>query len=161
MVRRQRRKCHGFTLIELLVSCLILALGLVAMSQLFISAVYAYHTSRNNSIATQRAQREYEYVGNIGFYALRGCSPTSNPYNYDSSYALNTNNNGVTFPVLELTGGHGDVTWEAYPSGTTMSAAHMLKVTIHIAWRGRSTADSSVKVVSYVVEDPSKSNLSF
>lgn len=139
----QRYRKRGFTLIELLVSSVLIGLGLIALSQLYLAAMHTYEKSRNLSIATQRAQRELEKVQSLGYSKLKYAGENAYPPPY---YSIDLSNSEVDFTVDELPNGRGNISWDYYFSGDTSGYEHMLKVTIDINWDGAPVSQSFVRV---------------
>ena len=132
---------------ELLVSIFLLALGLVSLSQLYLSSMWAYQKARDMSVATQQAQYEMEKVRDLGVLNLmNGVDTTAYP---TSVYTANAGNNGVTFLVHALPGGTGSVVWTPYPTGATNNQ-YLQKVVIAITWTGARRALSTVNVTTLV-----------
>ncbi|MHB9025138.1 MAG: type II secretion system protein [Armatimonadota bacterium] len=139
----------GFSLVELLVSVVILGIGLVALIQLYMGALWSYQKGRYLSLATQRAQLEYEKVQNLGFYGLDN-GPTDFTYLRTQSggeYTWLTASPGVSFTVNSLPNGRGTVTWQHFPVNGAGSA-NMLKVDIRILWDGSQKSQSDVRIVT-------------
>jgi len=137
----------GISLVELLVSVLIVSLGLVALSQLFVSALWTYQKAHYLSIATQQAQYEMEKVRDLGVLRLmNGVDTTAYP---PAVYTANGTNNGVTFQVPTLPGGAGSVLWTPYPAGATNNQ-YLQQVVIAITWTGARRAKSVVNVTTLV-----------
>ncbi|HEY3416920.1 MAG TPA: prepilin-type N-terminal cleavage/methylation domain-containing protein [Armatimonadota bacterium] len=144
-----RGRRTGVSLVELLVATVILGIGLVALMQLYMAALWSYQKGRYLSLATQRAQLEYEKVQNLGFYGLDN-GPTDFTYLRTSSggeYTWLNPGPGVTFAVSALPGGSGTVTWQHFPANATGNS-NMVKVDIRISWTGSVKTRSDVRLVT-------------
>lgn len=150
------RRRRGFTLIELLVSAVILSVGLVGLSQLYMGAMWTYKKGRNLSVATQRAQLEMEKVRNLGFDGLINGINTSSPDQEDAYlpeyYTYLSSRMGVQFTVGNLPNGRGTLTWQPYPIGTELKKAKMLQITLDISWDGSTREQSRVHLISFAAQ---------
>jgi len=142
----------GFSLIELLVSSVILGLSLVALSQLYMSAMWTYQKARKLSIATNRAQFELEKVDNLGYEGLitgvNSGNPTIEDAYFPSEYTYLSSKMGVAFTIPDLPNGQGTVSWQPYPSNTSLSSCKILQATIDIQWDGSPKAQSRVHLIT-------------
>jgi prepilin-type N-terminal cleavage/methylation domain-containing protein len=136
------------TLIELLVSIVIISIGLVALSQLYMSAMWTYQKSRSLSLATERAQLELEKVHAVGYEGLQLDPLTQNPLFPSTVYTATTNPHGVTFPVDTLVGGSGKITVQPYQEGGA-PVDNIVQVVVEIDWDGAPRAQTNVRIVTY------------
>ncbi|MHB9130065.1 MAG: type IV pilus modification PilV family protein [Armatimonadota bacterium] len=143
----RRRWQRGLTIVELLASIAILGIGLVALSQLYLAAMFTYQRSYYMSVATQRAQYEYEKVQNLGFYALAN-GPSAESY-MPGEYTVLSPGPGVSFNVDQLPKGRGTVTWSRFPANT-QGNANQLRVVITVGWTGMKQAASDVQIISLI-----------
>lgn len=153
---KRRHHLRAFTLVELLVSCLIISLGLVAASQLYVTAMWTTQKARYLSVASQRAQFELEKVRNLGFGGLVNGVNSSTPELEDSYmpeyYTYLPSNLGVGFKIGDLPNGRGTVNWKPYPDGTALKSAKMFEVTIEILWDGSTRDKSKVRLCTFVAQ---------
>lgn len=64
-IKRRQGLCPGFSIIEVLMAVFVLAIGLVATSNLMANSIYHSADSRNQIIAAQLAQEGVELMNNI------------------------------------------------------------------------------------------------
>src|SRR5689334_1514140 len=129
-IHRPRRR-RGFTLVELLVSVLILSLALVALSQLYMAAMWTYHKARYTSLATQRAQLELEQAEGLGYEKL-AADPLIDPLKYpEEEYSALATGRGVQFVIEEMepVDGNGTIKISEYDGHP-----ELLQVEIEITW---------------------------
>jgi type IV pilus assembly protein PilV len=112
--RRKQRRQAGFTLLELMIAVLILAVGLLAITALFATAIGNNGRSRVDSTATMLAESVIEQISavlaNGGPGSVTDCaSPTPNTWNIDSNVG------GAT-----LSGSSIDFTQTSPPAGYQM-----------------------------------------
>lgn len=140
---------------ELLVACVILAIGIVGMSQLYLAAMFTFEKSRYLSVGTGRAQEEMEFVQNIPFQELRksidgedfimennedgvGRFP-------DAKYDQVDTNDGVTFTIDTLPRGEGFITIKPHDN-----MKDLIEVTVEVTWEGARPVRSPVRIVTLV-----------
>lgn len=139
------RAYRGMTLVELLVSCVILAIGLVALSQLFVTAMWSYQKARYTTIATERVQHELEKAQSLRFNVLRDNANLISDTRYSSldGYRELAGHNGVEFDMESIPGGHGVITISPF-----QGKASLLKIDITITWTGSPKTQAPVHVTS-------------
>lgn len=143
----------GFTLIEMLVACVILAIGLIGLSQLYLASMWTYQKSRNLALATEVAQYELEKAQSYGYTGLNGAL-TDDLYLRTQSGGIYTwlpAGNGVSFPVSQLPGGQGTVVWTHYVA-SSQTVASLLQVEVTITWGGSVRAQSKMKVDTLIAK---------
>lgn len=156
-MRCRHSRARGFSLVEILVSSLILGLSLVAMSQLYMGAMWTYEKARKLTVATDRAHYELEKVRNLGYNMLINGINYNNQAMEDaylpSEYSYQSTGMGVTFTVNGLPQGRGSVLWAPYPTGTPLSTCKMMQVTVKIEWDGSPKAQSAVTLNTLCVKN--------
>lgn len=158
-MRMKRRS--GFTLVEVLISVVILTVGLLAVSQLYVTGMVTYQKARNMSLAAQRAQRELERVQNLTYTLIHTAYVDNkivpNLYPTALGYAAYTDPNdsevkGVTFTVDELPEGTGTVTFQPYFHPTLgKTVPNLLQVDVNIEWGGKPSTQTPVHLITLVV----------
>ncbi|HEX2950178.1 MAG TPA: prepilin-type N-terminal cleavage/methylation domain-containing protein [Armatimonadota bacterium] len=146
---RHRRVRRGLTLIELLVSCFILAVGLVGLSQLYITAMWSYQKARYMSLATQRAQYELERVENFKFNVMQNSANLINDSVYPAAagYSTLSAGNGVQFSMNDLPNGRGTITVSHFNN-----QANLLRVDIQISWKEPRQTVSPIRISTLLVK---------
>jgi prepilin-type N-terminal cleavage/methylation domain-containing protein len=112
---RLRRGRRGLTLIELMVTVVLLAVGLVGVSSMFIVGYRTQLHAHFTSVASDTAAKKMERMKSAGFNAL---SDTNFP---------------PTFAVAELPSGQGTIAFEPFPDATS---TNQYLVTVTVAWGG-------------------------
>lgn len=164
--RLMQTACHrraGFTLVELMVASVILAIAIIGLAQLYLTALSAFEKSRYLSVATGRAQLELERVqetpysellksvNNADFIEITadGVDDPIGAFLDLDGYTQLAGNNGVHFTVDGLPSGEGLITFQKYNNYESL-----LMVTIEITWEGARPARSPVKVVTLLSGSP-------
>ena len=144
-----RRRRHGMTLVELLVAIGITSIGLVALSQLYISSMWVYERARSISIATHRAQYELEKVQNFKFNIMnnRANLIADTRYSTLEGYSALSAGNGVQFPMPELRGGRGIITVSNF-----RGHSNILQIVIEIVWQSPQKTVAPVRVVTLLTQ---------
>jgi len=123
----------------------ILSLGLIALSQLYLAGMYTYKKARFMSVATQRAQQELERVHDLKYNGLAyGTLIDATRFPPDEYTALFFRR-GVRFTVDELPQGYGTIVIAKYNGYT-----HLLKVTISVKWGGMEQTRSDVVISTLI-----------
>lgn len=128
---------------------LIISLGLVALSQLYIASMWTYQKARYLSVATQRAQFEIEKVQNLGaLNLLNGVDDNSYP---PDIYGHDANRMGATFQEKSLPGGTGHVFWSYYPPNQDGNE-HLLKVDVIMSWKSAEKTRTKVELTTLLTD---------
>lgn len=153
-------RTRGFTLAEILVTTLIVALALVAGSQLYFSGLRMHQRALHQAVANQRAQFELEralYLGRTVYddYVTPGTALIPQYY-AAAQYQELTTARGVSFRLPELPSGQGTITIVRNPFRYTHQAEdqenHLARVTITISWGGASREARSLNTVTYIAK---------
>ncbi|MHB9025542.1 MAG: type IV pilus modification PilV family protein [Armatimonadota bacterium] len=146
MNRRRRSKSRGFTLVELLVSSVILAIGFIALSQLYLASMWTYWKAHYLSVATERAQQEIEYAQRLKFPALDTANANSlATYYLEPGYTALDTGRGVHFYERKLPSGEGTLTVTNYNT-----YSYLLKVTVEVNWLGPPQGQSKIKISTLI-----------
>lgn len=150
------RKLRGLTLVEVLISALILSVGVVGLAQLYLASIAFSMKTRHLAIATQRAQREIEYITTFPYAdfrtdALATHYPSSR---YPGVQVVDTDSatgsgKTVSFTTDELPSGTGVVAITPYKTGYT----HLLQVRVTVGWKGWHDQHESVTLNTLVADN--------
>jgi prepilin-type N-terminal cleavage/methylation domain-containing protein len=119
----------GVTLIELMVTIVLLAVGLVGVSSMFIVGYRNQTHAHFASVASDIANRKVERLRSAGYNAI-------NNTNFPSPFA-----------VPELPSGQGTITWEPYPDPTS---SNQLVATITVNWGGGNGIEGAVALCAVI-----------
>lgn len=146
---QQRRDRRGLTLIELLVSCVILGIGLVGLSNMYLAGMRMYLSAQYTSVAAQRAQYELERAQSLRFTVLQNSAHLINDAWYPTAdgYQELSTQNGVEFDIKELPRGYGRITVSRFQQNPSL-----LLVEIFISWNGGLNTSSSTTVSTLLVK---------
>jgi len=126
---RRRPVRRGVTLIELMVTIVLLGVGLVGVSSMFIVGYKNQTHAHFTSVAADVANRKVERLRSAGLNSI----------------------DNVTFPspfaVPELPSGQGTIIWEPYPDPTS---SNQLLATVSITWGGGKGIEGRVDVCAVV-----------
>jgi prepilin-type N-terminal cleavage/methylation domain-containing protein len=112
---RLRTGRRGITLIELMVTVVLLAIGLVGVSSMFIVGYRTQLHAHFTSVASDMADKKMERMKSAGF---NGIDVTNFP---------------PTFTVAELPAGQGTIALAPYPDSTS---TNQCLVTVTVTWGG-------------------------
>ena len=149
-----RRRVGGFSLIELLVVIVILAVGLVSISTLFVGALVSDVKAERIAFANHRAKKEMERLKGATYSnAVVDASvfPTSRGYTI-----LETGPSGtgvVGFSVPELPGATGRINIGYYDGGAGIYP-NLKQVRVSLSWMGGRQTRGSVVLLSYLGNRP-------
>jgi len=136
---------RGMTLVELLVTVVILAIALVALSQMFVSGVLAAKKARNVQIATNRAMQEVEKAKDMGYLNL-----VVDYDHFPSPYTI-LDDNMIGFDVAGLRDAQGRLEIEPYPQP---DSDNLKRVTASVSWGGGRYTSGSITVNTLVTNRP-------
>ncbi|HEY3376780.1 MAG TPA: prepilin-type N-terminal cleavage/methylation domain-containing protein [Armatimonadota bacterium] len=158
MMNGRRR---GFTLVELLIAALIVSLGLIALSQLYIAALWTFQKARYTAVAVAYAQKEVEtlqYYADTSYPALTTSTttlstlyltPTYTVTGTSSVYTVRSSVDGLPSGLCTMT-----ITPDPTLLGTT-AGKNLAKVTIAVTWSASASSkrgQSPVNVITYVTK---------
>ncbi|MBN1459138.1 MAG: prepilin-type N-terminal cleavage/methylation domain-containing protein [Armatimonadetes bacterium] len=131
-----RRQSGGFTLIEVMAVVFILAVGLTAVSGLFITGLVSSRKAERLNAATNAVQQQMERLRSAGF---SGCSVDPDIFSSDEGYSIVQQNDDGTgqigFAVPELPGGTGTIDIAFFDPGSG-SYPNLKDITITVSWTG-------------------------
>ena len=145
---------RGFSLIELLATVMILSLGLVSVSTLFIGGTISTAKAKRISAATNRAQQEMERLRSAGF---SGCIVDTDVFPAASGYTIVQQNDDLTgrvaFTPSGLPSATGYIDIGFYDSGAGIYP-NLKTVVITVTWSGGKPAQGQVKLQTYIANHP-------
>lgn len=143
------------TLVEILVAILILGVGIVGLSNLYLATMWTYQKARNLSLATQRAELELENIQRQAATAYTALTDTSKPLIpacYSAViYSALPSGRGVSFKVPGLPGGSGKITITTDPfKKNRPEDAKLASASIVITWTGSKRGQSNVSLTTLI-----------
>lgn len=136
---------RGMSLVELLVSILLLAIALVAVSQMFVGGVLATKKARNIQIATNRALQEIEKSKDMGYLNL-----VVDSSHFPPPYTI-VDTTTVAFQVGELPASQGQLVIAPYPQPTS---ENLKRVSATVSWGGSRFTSGTVAVSTLIANHP-------
>lgn len=124
---------RGLSLIELMVTLVILAIGLVGVSTMFLYGYQSQLNAHYQILATAEANRILEEMRSVG-------------YNH-----INTTNFPTPFSVDTIPRGVGEIVIAPYPLATTQN---MYKVDIRISWYGGRNIRGATRLTTLIANRP-------
>jgi len=120
-------------LIELLVSLVVLGVGMIGLSKMYVAGMTIYLKSKYTAVVAQRLQYELDQAESLHFNVLEDAANLIDVAKYPAAdgYSELPTANGVQFDVPDLPRGHGTVTVSHYREMDSI-----LLVTIQISWNG-------------------------
>jgi len=148
------RRSGGFSLIELMVVIVLLGIGLVGVSAMFVSGVISDTKAERIARATNAAQRELERLRSAGF---SGSIVDASVFPSSSGYTIvhqNADQTGtVSFPISGLPNGTGTITI-AYYTGSNGVWPNLKQVSVTATWAGARRTQGSVAMITYIGNRP-------
>jgi len=144
----------GFTLIELLVTIVILAIGLVALSTLFVAGIISDMKAERIQIATNRVRQELERMRSAGYSGALIHTDVFKPaegYTITEQTANLTGTVSFTEPLLPASSGTIEITY--YDSGAGIYP-NLKRVSVSLAWGGGRRTQGAVYASSLLANRP-------
>jgi type IV pilus assembly protein PilV len=120
---------RGVTLIELMVTIVLLGIGLVGVSSMFIIGYRNQTHAHFTSVASDIANRKLERMRSAGYNSI----------------------NDTTFPspfaIPDLPSGQGTIVWQPYPDPTS---TNQLLATIRVNWGGGNGIEGGVELCAVI-----------
>jgi prepilin-type N-terminal cleavage/methylation domain-containing protein len=150
-----RTNCRsGFTLIELLVTTVLLALGLVALSSLFVAGIVSDMKAERIQIATNRMRQELERMRSAGY---SGALIDATVFKPGDGYAITESHTDLTgvasFTEPSLPSGTGTVEIRFYNPGTGIYP-NLKRVSVQLSWGGGRRTQGSVYACTLLANRP-------
>jgi prepilin-type N-terminal cleavage/methylation domain-containing protein len=131
-----KRRERGFTLIEMMAVVFILAVGLTAVSALFVAGIVSGRKAERLSAATNAVQQQMERLRSAGF---SGCSVDPDIFQTAEGYSiLHQHSDGtgqIGFTVPELPNGTGTIDIAFYNPGSG-AYPNLKDITVTVSWTG-------------------------
>jgi prepilin-type N-terminal cleavage/methylation domain-containing protein len=149
------RRSAGLSLIELMIVIVLLGIGLVGVSTMFVSGVISDTKAERIARATNAAQRELERLRSAGY---SGCQIDATVFPSADGYTIVLQNPNLTgtvqFPIAGLPGGTGTIQI-AYYSDATGTWPNLKQVTVTATWGGARRTQGSVEMSTLIGNRPS------
>jgi prepilin-type N-terminal cleavage/methylation domain-containing protein len=127
---------RGFTLIEVMAVVFILAVGLTAVSALFIAGLVSSRKAERLNAGTHAVQQQIERIRSAGF---AGCSVDPDIFSSDEGYSIIEQHEDLTgqigFSVPDLPDGIGTIDIAFYNPGSG-AYPNLKDITITVSWMG-------------------------
>jgi prepilin-type N-terminal cleavage/methylation domain-containing protein len=133
MTRHRLHTRRGLSLIELMVTIVILAIGLVAVSTMFVFGYQSQLNAHYQILATAEANRILEQMRSAG-------------YNHIDSTTFPS-----PFTVTSVPQGTGDITIAPFPAPTS---PNMYKITVRVNWAGGRNVQGATRVTTLISNRP-------
>jgi len=144
----------GFTLIELLVTTVLLALGLIALSTLFVAGIVSDIKAERIQMATNRARKELERMRSAGYSGALIDATVFKPADGYTITESHTDLTGVvSFTEPSLPSGAGTVEIRYYNPGTGIYA-NLKRVSVALSWGGGRRTQGSVYATTLIANRP-------
>ncbi|UCH33962.1 MAG: prepilin-type N-terminal cleavage/methylation domain-containing protein [Armatimonadota bacterium] len=144
----------GFTLIELLVTIVILAIGLVALSTLFVAGIISDIKAERIQIATNRARQELERMRSAGY---SGALIHTDIFKPADGYSITESNPDLTgivsFAEPLLPASTGSLEIRYYDSGAGIYP-NLKRLSVTLAWGGGKRTQGAVFASTLLANRP-------
>ena len=149
-----RGNTRGFSLIELLVVVFILAVGLTAVSGLFVAGTISTRKAQRISTGLNAAQQQVERLRSAGF---SGCTADPDVFTSSDGYAILEQQSDMTgqigFSVPSLPDGQGVIDIDFYDSGSGQYP-NLKDVTVTVTWTGGGSTGGTTQLQTLVANRP-------
>jgi prepilin-type N-terminal cleavage/methylation domain-containing protein len=144
----------GFTLIELLVTTVLLAIGLIALSTLFVAGIISDTKAERIQIATNRARQELERMRSAGYSGALVDATVFKPTDGYTITESNPNLTGVaSFTESLLPASVGSVEIRYYDSGAGLYP-NLKRVSVVLSWGGGRRTQGTVYASTLLANRP-------
>ena len=144
----------GFSLIELLVTVVLLAIGLVALSSLFVVGIISDMKAERIQVATNRARQELERVRSAGY---SGALIHTDVFKPGDGYTIVEQNPDLTgavgFTDPRLPASSGTVRIRYYDSGAGVYP-NLKQVSVTLSWGGGRRTQGTVRSDTLLANRP-------
>jgi prepilin-type N-terminal cleavage/methylation domain-containing protein len=144
----------GFTLIELLVTVVLLSVGLVALSSLFVVGIISDMKAERVQIATNRVRQELERMRSAGYSGALIDPEVFKPadgYTITESHADLTGIASFSEPLLPDSAGAVEIRY--YDSGAGIYP-NLKSVSVSLSWRGGRRTQGAVCASTLLANRP-------
>lgn len=149
-----RGSTHGFSLIELLVVVFILAVGLTAVSGLFVAGTISTRKAQRISTGLNAAQQQVERLRSAGF---SGCLADPDIFTSADGYTILEQDTDMTgqigFPVTSLPDGQGVIDIAFYDSGSGQYP-NLKDITVTVTWTGGGPTGGTMQLQTLIANRP-------
>ena len=149
-----RGNTHGFSLIELLVVVFILAVGLTAVSGLFVAGTISTRKAQRISTALNAAQQQVERLRSAGF---SGCLADPDIFTSSDGYTILEQETDMTgqvgFSVPALPDGQGIIDIAFYDTGSG-HYPNLKDATVTVTWTGGGPTGGVTQLQTLIANRP-------
>ncbi len=149
-----RGSTRGFSLIELLVVVFILAVGLTAVSGLFVAGSISTRKAQRISTALNAAQQQIERLRSAGF---SGCAADPDIFTSADGYAILEQDTDMTgqigFSVPALPDGQGVIDIAFYDSGSG-HYPNLKDIAVTVTWIGGASTGGTTQLQTLIANRP-------
>jgi prepilin-type N-terminal cleavage/methylation domain-containing protein len=151
-MRTKRRS--GFTLIELLVTIVILVVGLVALSTLFVAGIISDLKAERIQIATNRVRQELERMRSAGYSGTLIDADVFKPADGYSIVEQHPDLTGrVSFADSRLPSSSGTLEIRFYDAGAGIYP-NLKRISVSLAWGGGKRTQGTVYASTLIANRP-------
>jgi len=148
------RTPSGFTLIELLVTIVLLAIGLVALSSLFVAGIISDMKAERIQVASNRVRQELERLRSAGYSGALIHTDIFKPLDGYSITQQSADLTGtVSFSEPALPDGAGTVDIHYYDSGAGIYP-NLKTISVAMSWGGGRRTQGTVRATTLLANRP-------